>query len=372
MKTVQVLPFSKEPELYLVPNSRAATAAAADVFCLDECEFEVNLKALKLWGRNTHSFSSVGSDVEHFRVKGVRGYIPLVRSKGFLLISGEPVGDASATQALIAALKNFANTQMCSIGSLPVSHSGREALERAGFGSVYIGKEPIIELQNLPRFSKSVRQSAQRATRRGLKVIAYNDQYRSQIEDLCKNWQNRTEMPAMGFLFRLDPFQFKEFKKYFLVIDECNNLKAFLACSPIYGRNGWYLEDLIRDHLAPNGCTELLVTEAVKSLADEGYAMATLALAPLAGLPDKDETHPILNQILRLCYDYLSFIYHFKTLEYFKAKFHPSYWEKNYFCYYAYADDTLWSLVGKLLCSFMPKDIPAIIKHKLGKWRLTG
>jgi phosphatidylglycerol lysyltransferase len=160
----------------------------------------------------------------------------------------------------------------------------------------------------------------------------------------------------------------KEHKKYFLVVDKQDRVKSFLACSPIYEKNGWYLEDLIRDSSAPNGCTELMVTETLKVLAMEGYDMATLGLSPLAGLPDKDAEHPVLNWLLHFCYKHLSFIYHFKALEHFKSKFHPNSWEGNYFC--NYRKGTRVMLIAHLLASFVPYDFSTAIKHKFKKRNL--
>src|SRR5580704_9492597 len=72
---------------------------------LEPYSLSENLADLKLWGRSTHSFSSALPDVRHFRVAGVTGYIPLVMSKGFILISGEPVCDADSSKVLLRALK---------------------------------------------------------------------------------------------------------------------------------------------------------------------------------------------------------------------------------------------------------------------------
>lgn len=323
------------------------------------------LRALKAFGRNTHSFLTLYPDVQHFRVPGIEGYIPLVFSKGLILICGEPVAECDSAKMLMIALKKYAAGHKCSLAAMPVGQAGKDMFELCGLKSIYIGKEPIFDLKNLPKVTKSIRQGAERAKRKGLKVVPYNESYRMQIELLCRRWQDTNELPPMQFLFQLRPLALKNFKKYYLVVDADNRLRAFLACSPIYARKGWYLEDLIRDENAPNGCTELLVTETLKALTAEGYDMATLALAPLAGLPDHDESHPIINRILRLCYKHLSFVYHFQTLEYFKTKFQPSSWEKNYFCYST--TEPLFVLIARVLRSFLPKSLIGIIRHKLLK-----
>ena len=328
---------------------------------------EEKLSILKRWGRSTHSFLTLYDDVEHFRVPGVDGYISIAFAGRLILISAEPVGSAHAVKTLITTLKRFADANDYTIAALPTSELARELLASSGFGSIYIGKEPIFDLAARSKVSKSIRQAAERAKRKGLKVVHYDESFRMQVELLCRKWQAKGELPPMQFLFQLRPLDLKSYKKLFLVVDEDNVLKAFLACSPIYARKGWYLEDLIRDPSAPNGSTELLITETLKTLADEGYDMASLALAPLAGLPDRDANHPFVNNIFRLCYKYLSFVYHFQTLEYFKGKFHPSHWEKNYCCYYS--KEPVLIVVGHILRAFLPQQLPDIIKHKIERWK---
>ncbi len=327
--------------------------------------FEQRLSELKLWGRNTHSFLSLYGGLKYFSVPGVEGYIPLIITHDLILISGEPVCDVKSVKVLISALAGFARSKKCSIGAIPVSESAMQLMESIGFDIIYIGKEPIFDLHNLPKVSKSIRLAANRAKRKGFRVVGYDPKYRSQIESLCHKWLDDSELPPMGFLFQLRPLELHTYKKYFLAVDESEKLVAFLACSPIYARNGWYLEDLVREHNAPNGCTEMLVTEALATLAAEGFNMATLAIAPLAGMPDFDESHPILNGILRLCYRYLSFVYHFQSLEHFKGKFHPSHWEKNYFC--VYRTGQRMGVTGSLLRALLPNDILAIVRHKISR-----
>lgn len=172
-------------------------------------------------------------------------------------------------------------------------------------------------------------------------------------------------MPVMQFLFQLRPLELKEHKKFFLAVNEDGKLLAFLICSPIFARNGWYLEDLVRDKCAPNGTSELLMTTALEQLSSEGFDIATLAIAPLAGLPDDDKNHPWLNHLLRLSYTHLSFIYHFQTLEFFKSKFKPTCWEQNYLYFYPAGVNV--TIVKHLLEAFLGTSIFSIFKHKAKK-----
>ncbi len=54
-----------------------------------------------------------------------------------------------------------------------------------------------------------------------------------------------------------------------------------MTCLPIYARNGYLFEDLIRDpEKAPNGATELLILEAIRRFRAEGKKIATMGLSP--------------------------------------------------------------------------------------------
>jgi len=324
---------------------------------------EESFQNLKQWGLNTHSFLSLYPNVEHFRIEGVQGYIPYAETEHLILVAGEPIASPEALRPLVNGILKMSLQRGKRLGMIPCRATNKEFLLSLGFDAVYIGKEPIFDLQHLPKLPKSIRQAVNRAQRRGIKVVEYDESYKSALEKLSSRWQDTREVPALQFLFQLRPLELHEHKKLFLAVDAHGELRAFLSCSPIYGRNGWYLEDLIRDDCAPNGTSELLLTRAMEKLAEEGFELATLALAPLAGLPDIDENHPWVNRILRLAYTRLSWAYHFQTLEFFKSKFKPSYWEQNYFYFYPAGVDL--GLVKNLLEAFLGTSLFAIVTHKV-------
>jgi len=329
----------------------------------EDYPLEERLDALKRWGCGTHSFLTLYPGLKYFRIPGAEGYIPLMVSPKFVLIVGQPVCAPTTSKVLISALKLYATQNDCAILAVPTGESTKDLLASCGFRTMYVGREPIFDLNNLPKLSRSIRQAVSRVKRKGLKLVTFHERYRAQMENLCQTWEQTRELPPMGYLFELHPLLLKEHKKYLLVVDEEDKLQAFMACSPIYGKNGWYLEDLIRDQAAPNGCTELLVTETLRLLAMEGYDMATLGLAPLSGLPDNDPERPFLTKLLKFCFEHLSFIYHFKALEHFKAKFHPATWEGNYFCHYRTGKRL--TIIFQLLGAFTPFDLPTFVQHKL-------
>lgn len=332
----------------------------------------LSLRALRRWGMGTHSFLSLYKDVEHFRKIGQESFIPFVETDQFILVAGEPVAEPDALMELMRGLKRLAVNRKKALGLLPSRAIPREVADALSLDRVYIGQEPIFDLQREANYGKSIRQAICRARKLGISVSEFvegqasSQEDRKSIQTLCRRWSGSRELPPMQFLFTLNPLALSEHKRIFLAKESRGQVIAMLACSPIFGRNGWYLEDLLRVEEAPNGTTELLVTTVLEILRNDGYKMATLALAPLAGLSQHDDEHPWLNKLMRLAYKRLSFVYHFETLEYFKGKFKPDFWEPNYFYFYPRGVDL--GLVDGLARAFLGDGIFSVVRHKFALW----
>jgi hypothetical protein len=99
---------------------------------------------------------------------------------------------------------------------------------------------------------------------------------------------------------------------------------GFAGVVPVFARNGWFIEDLIRAPGAPNGTVEALVSAAMQDAAALGSDYVTLGLAPLAGEVPK---------MLRVASKLTSALYDFAGVQAFKAKFRPREWVPIYLTY---------------------------------------
>jgi len=122
----------------------------------------------------------------------------------------------------------------------------------------------------------------------------------------------------MGFLVQLAPYAFAEERRSF-VAERGGEVVAFLSAVPVYARNGWFVEHLLRGREAPNGTTELLVDAAMRAAVEAGRDYVTLGLAPLAGeVAGWLRGARLLGQPL----------YDFEGLWAFKRKLRPHRWER--------------------------------------------
>jgi lysylphosphatidylglycerol synthetase-like protein (DUF2156 family) len=249
----------------------------------------------------------------------------------------------------------FCDEQKLDCVMLPIGAEFAEVARQCGLAVLRIGESGYFELPGWRPAgdrAKKVRAGVNQARKAGVWVQRYApsqnqcERTRREIEELCQRWINTREVDALGWLLELDPLALSEHKRYFLAREADGRLVGLLACSPIYARHGWYLEDLIRSPIAERGVSELLVVEALNQLAAEGARLATLGTSPLAGLkPDKEELakgtkeqtgrqFKQLYRLLHLIYKHLDAFYHFRTLHRFKAKFAPSFIDPEYLAFY--------------------------------------
>lgn len=225
---------------------------------------------------------------------------------------------------------------------LPIGGEYAAIARSCGMALLHIGESGYFKLPEWRPAgdrAKKVRSGVNQATKAGVRVESYNPsqchdpQVRAEIEEVCQEWINTREVDALGWLLELDPFHLSENKRYFLARLADGALEGMLVCSPIYAREGWYLEDLIRRPGAERGVSELLVVEALKSLTADGAKLATLGTSPLAGAEPQSQFKQT-SRLLKLIYEHLDAFYHFKALHRFKAKFAPSFVDPEYVAIY--------------------------------------
>lgn len=212
---------------------------------------------------------------------------------------------------------------------------GTEARFRdaAGWPALQIGEQPVwspTDWDAALRGRRSLREQLRRARAKGVVVRALAPEElapahptRAALEALIARWLASRPIAPMGFLVQVDLFTFPERRRSF-VAEAGGRIVGFLGVIPIYGRDGWFFEDLLRDPAAPNGTIELLVDAGMRAAAAGRVAMVTLGLAPLAGA---------VGPWLRSARRFGRPLYDFEGLRAFKAKLAPGRWDPIFLSY---------------------------------------
>lgn len=201
-------------------------------------------------------------------------------------------------------------------------------VDRGGLPALLIGQQPVwnpAAWRDQLAARSSLRAQLARARNKGVtarEVDALDDKLCTAIHELGTHWLATRRMAPMGFLVQLEPLRSAE-ERVIVVAERAGELVGFLSATPIYARRRLFVEDLVRDHHAPNGTVELMIDRAMQAAAARGDEGVTLGLAPLAG--------PV-SPVLRLARAASGPLYDFEGLHAFKAKLRPHAWEPVYLC----------------------------------------
>jgi phosphatidylglycerol lysyltransferase len=291
-------------------------------------------------GYNAHSLIAIASGVRLWSCRETEGAIGFNEFGKVWLVPGEPLASAHGQAALADRFLQAARAEGRTVGFLPVTERFAKHSSELGLRAIKIGAAPYFDLATwAPRGdrAKKVRAGMNQAFRAGIRVTKVTDideALKKETECLWKSWLTTRRSPTrFGWLFAVDLFRNSERKRYFTARDPAGKLVGFLGASPIPARQGWYLEDVLRLPDAPNGTTDLLIVEALKSLKHDGAKLETLGTAPMAmegSVASSVHCSRRLSQMTRLLASLCPIFYNFDGVRHFKAKFAPSWWESEY------------------------------------------
>ena len=213
----------------------------------------------------------------------------------------------------------------------PIGESLKSSLVSHAHHAIQIGQEPIFQLKNY--FKKEPLLGFPRARsieRKGAQVIEKSAteltlRQRKSLELMTAEWMEQKGSLPLGFLNQVQPWQLEEQKKYFL-LEFHGRIYAFISAVPVFGRNGFYFNDIIRSPHLKTGMSELLIIQAMRALNNQGFDEVRLGMCPLAGISGKTFWEKFLTRVYRSQQK----IYPFHNLARFKSKLKPTYWENRY------------------------------------------
>jgi phosphatidylglycerol lysyltransferase len=303
---------------------------------LDAIEDAELFAFLGRFGRNTNAFLLSYGGYRWFKTTAPPGLIGYTRHGRTLLVVGDPLCAPGDARAVLTAFGRALGPRR-RIAFVLASAWLVPTLRALGYGTIRVGSDPCFDLARwTPRGNraKGVRHPANRARRAGVTIAPYRaDRGRDRcqeaaLHDCAAAWLRARRAAPLRFLIDCQPLRHATARRYFLA-RHVGHVVGFVACAPIAGRAGWYLEDVIRRPDAPYGVTELLIVSALAALREEGATMATLGIAPLfEPAPDRcPAARRVASQLFRLA---ARPFYNVRGLARFKAKFAPSWWEPVY------------------------------------------
>jgi phosphatidylglycerol lysyltransferase len=282
------------------------------------------LELLRRHGWNATSFQSLEPEFCYW-FDGDDAAVAYFDTGGAWVVAGPPI---APEERLASSARRFARHAAAHGKRVAFFAVEERFLRGIEMRSIVIGQQPAWNALQWPerhRGHRRFKEQLRRARAKGVTVerldadAVQSQPVRSAIEQLIDRWRSSRAMPPMTFLVELSPFGFAGERRYY-VARVREELMGVLVAVPVYQRDGWFFENILRDPQAPNGTTESLVNAAMLDVAASGASYVTLGLAPLAGE----------ERWLRITRAAMQGFYNFEGLYAFKAKLRPDRWDPIY------------------------------------------
>jgi phosphatidylglycerol lysyltransferase len=204
-------------------------------------------------------------------------------------------------------------------------------------GRWHAGDLPVFSLdrwRDTATIPPNIRSQARRARNQGVtvrRVAPEGGPLPASLRACLDSWILDKPLPPLDFV--TTPYLFDPWPAQGVFLAERDEkCVGFLVGSRALFSGLWRVDVVGRSAGAPNGCAELLVSEAFLHAAEQGHARATLGMAPLArrsGSTAPSSSH-WMDRVAEIVREVKFPGYSFAGLEAFKAKFKPDEWRPLY------------------------------------------
>lgn len=297
---------------------------------------------LKSYGFNSTSYLALESDKKHFFHHQVPAVTAYAQFNKVAIAAGEPICPIDLLGTAIDEFLYFSQQRSQAPLFFEVTELAVPALQQRGFKFLKLGEEPFFELDKFTLKGNkmaNVRSSGNTARKRGVTVREYYptepeaSQINPQLEAISSRWLETRGISELSFTLGTLSLEQPGDRRYYIA-EYDHQVIAFLTYSPIYARQGVYLDLMRRTENTPTGTMDLLLSESFRLLGASGVKLVTMGMSPLANLQDCPiEQSKQLAWLLHQFSVHGKTFYHFQQLHDFKRKFRPHFWEPKYLAY---------------------------------------
>lgn len=293
---------------------------------------------VRRWGWNGTSYQILNPGFTFWLDRdrdAAAGYVERHRIR---VVGGAPICAGDQFEAVVNAFEHDAAAAHCGVAYFGaerrIADLARTDARRITFP---IGAQPVWQPRTLVRefaTHASLRAQLRRAHNKRVttrRIEHVDPETARALRSCLEQWVGRRGLPPLHFLIETDTLEDLVDRR--VVAAECDGrIVGFLLATPIPARNGWLIEQLVRGSDAPNGTAEALLHHVANVLDEEGAAMLTLGLAPLArrGVPILNRRPAWASAFFAALRSHGRRFYNFEGLEQFKAKFGGSAWDTIY------------------------------------------
>jgi lysyl-tRNA synthetase class 2 len=318
-------------------------------------------------GRDTLASFKLRDDLEYLFCPDQRAFLGYRVEGRVLLVAGDPVGPDDAMPALIAEARAFAVGHGLRLGITGASESAAARWRAAGFRSLYLGDEAIVDTRAFSlegRAIRKVRQSVTRLVAAGFTasvemVADLAPATLAELEAISDRW--RDGEPERGFAMSIGGLTDGPARDGLVIVvrDDDRAACGWIHFLPSYGRPAMSLSLMRRDRDTPNGLTEFMVVRSIELLRERGVEELSLNFAAFAR-PLRSPRGRVDRVSARLL-GFASRWFQIESLYRFNAKFFPR-WEPRYLLYEGSAGLPAIGLAVLVAEGQLPRSLTALLR----------
>ncbi len=288
------------------------------------------------YGSDSLSFFALRRDKSYLFSPSRRAFLAYRVVAGTALVSGDPVGDDTEIDDLLAELRRIVHAHGWRLAVVGASDAHLERYRALGLKPVSIGEEAVLspgEFSLEGRAIRKVRQSVSRLGKAGysFRVVPADEvehTVAAELEDVSASWRRGER--ERGFSMTIDDLHIPG-TVLALAEDLEGRVGGFLHLAPSPATGGWSLSAMRRRPDAPNGLTEFLVVETLAWMRETGASELSLNFCALTDFIAPDRMTTPARRVVRRGLLLADNVFQLERLYSFNRKFFPE-WRRRYIC----------------------------------------
>jgi lysyl-tRNA synthetase class 2 len=280
---------------------------------------------------------------------------------GVAVVSGDPIGDESSVEGLLAGFADFAHQRDWRLAVLGAGERYLDLYRRNGLRALYHGDEGVIDVASFSlegRAIRKVRQSVHRLRRGGYSAecIYAGDvdaALLAELEAVAEDW--RGSQPQRGFTMEFDCLTAVSGRDALFVVGRHGDgaVGGFFHLAVSHPGRALSLSSMPRRRNTPNGFNEWLVVETVAWAREHGFERLSMNFSPFAAVMARNGELSTPQRLQRHVLCRLKGTFQLDNLLAFNRKFFPR-WQRRYVVFESLADLPRVGLAGLAAEGYLP------------------
>jgi lysylphosphatidylglycerol synthetase-like protein (DUF2156 family) len=288
------------------------------------------------YGSDSLSFFALRRDKSYLFSPSGRAFLAYRVVAGTALVSGDPVGEETEIDELLAELRRIVRAHGWRLAVVGASGEHLDRYRGLGLRPVPIGEEAVLRPQSFSlegRAIRKVRQSVSRLRKAGYSLrITPADEVgpvlEDELRDLSAAWLGG--QAERGFSMAIDDLHVPG-TVLALAEGPAGRIGGFLHLAPAPAGGGWSLSAMRRRPDAPNGLTEFLVAETLAWARASGASELSLNFCALTDFLAPERVTTPARRLVRRLLLLADNVFQLERLYSFNRKFFPE-WRRRYIC----------------------------------------